>query len=91
MLLALEACSLSQIFPELLCALIEDVGAVGGNVCEGWALSTLGPLYGACGERAYSGAGGDGSEGVRPLYKTREHGGGGESAGMWCRVVLWGE
>jgi hypothetical protein len=81
MLLTLKARLIGQLFAELLCALVEDVSAVRGDVGESWALRTLSPLYGGCGERADGGAGCGGSEGVGPLYETREHGGGSD-AGM---------
>ena len=83
MLLTLEARLLGQLFAELLCTLIEDMGAVWGDVCKSWALSTLGPLYAGCGERTDGGACGGGSEGVGPLYETGKHGGG-RSAGAEC-------
>ena len=80
MLLTLKARLLGQLFAELLCTLVEDVSAVRGDVGEGWALSTLGPLYGGCGERANGRAGCGGSKGGSLLYKTtREHGGGSDT------------
>jgi hypothetical protein len=86
MLLTLEARLLGQLFAELLCTLIEDVSAVRSDICESWALRTLGPLHGGCGERTDGGAGGGRSEGGGPLYETTREHGGGKSAGMQCWV-----
>jgi hypothetical protein len=80
MLLTLKARLLGQLFAELLCTLVEDVSAVWGDVGKGWALRTLGPLYGGCGERANGGAACGGSEGGSPLCETaREHIGGSDT------------
>lgn len=78
-LLALATDSLGQLCAELLCALIEDVGVVWGDVGERWALCVLALVqrHDGRGEWACSGDGGGSCERACPLCQTtREHGSG---------------